>query len=111
MIPRQPVVVKRLAAGSYTDGVWTDGASTDVNITASIQPLTARQMLLLPEGRRNTTAYNLFTSSRLFTAEPATNTNADKVILPDGTYEVFSCESWQNGIINHYKAVVTRIVS
>ena len=90
-------------------GRYTEGTPTALTITASVQPLTADEMQLLPEGRRADESFRLYTDTRLLTANRVTNKNAD-IITIDGTrYEVLSCETWQNTIINHYKAIVSKI--
>ncbi|MCK4521419.1 MAG: hypothetical protein KAU20_02510 [Nanoarchaeota archaeon] len=114
MIPRQTLTVKRVAAGSYVLGIYQEGAESEFTIRASVQPLKANEMELLPDERRQSEAYRLYTDTPLQTAKegkkgsPET-VNADKVIIYGDTFEVYSVGTWQNQIINHYKIIVFKI--
>ena len=106
MIPRMVVTVHRLAVGSYIKGVFTEGAASTETIRASVQPASPNDLQSLPEGRRNSKAYRLYTDTRL---RLVTTSNPDKVVLFGEDYEVTTEEIWQNNIINHYKYIVTKI--
>lgn len=110
MIPRKTLSVKRFAAGSYnTDGDWVEGADSDFNISASVQPLTGREMEMLPEARRDSQSYKLYSDTQLLTADTSQTKNADIVTIDNEKFEVFSDEPWQNNIINHHKITVIKI--
>lgn len=81
------------------------GANADFNISCSIQPLRARDKEMLPEGYRNSEAFNLFTGTKLNTVE---DRNPDKVTWQGEVFEVLSVERWTNEIISHYKAVIVK---
>ena len=106
---REPLTVKRQdAAAVYTDGVGQDGSTSNVPITASVQPLRANEMELLPEGRRDGEAFRLYTSTELFPADEKTGKNADVVVYNGREYEVLSCARWQNRVVPHFKAVMVK---
>jgi len=109
MIPRQPLTVERSIGGTMDHGRYTEGTPTTLGITASIQPLQPDEMQLLPEGRRPEESFRLYTDTQLLTANRATNKNADIVTIAGTQYEVLSCATWQNEIIPHYKAIVSKI--
>lgn len=58
--------------GTWSSGVWTPGAETTYTITGSIQPLTNREVDLLPEGERWQDQRKLYTraSLRVVTSNP-----------------------------------------
>lgn len=85
------------------------GSETPLAFNGSEQPMTANEMNSLPEGRRTSSTKKLFVDIKLNSIEESNNTNPDRIILVDGTYEVFRVQDWQNGIIPHYVAFVTRI--
>lgn len=91
---------------------WLDGKpvnsayDADIIIKCSVQPLSGRELMNLPEGRRNRESFNLFTSTKLNTVE---DRNPDKIVVLGDTYEVVNCERWRNQIISHYKAVIQKI--
>lgn len=64
MLAQQTLTVERFAAGSYVDGVWTEGAKTTTTITGTLQPYSERgrqQMLRVPEGWRASVLFSLYT--------------------------------------------------
>lgn len=107
MLPRRKLEFKRVLKGEYVNGVWVDGKPITLWIHASVQSLTAKQMQSLPEGRRQMQSFTLFASIPLRTAEQNGN-QADIVIIDGDQYEVVAVEHWNNGILPHYKIVVTR---
>lgn len=111
---RTPITLRRPSAGSYVNGRWVEGSYTDSTITASIQPLKGEDMESLPEGRRDSEAYKMYTSTLVKTVQEAgSNQNADRVIFFGKEFEVHQVNEWQNNsnfnIVNHYKYLVLRV--
>ena len=112
MIPKKTLSLKRFAAGDYsaTTGDWVEGAEdTSENIEASVQPLRGKEMELLPEGRRESQAYKLYTGTQLFTVKTSPTNNPDQIQIDSNWFEVLIVEPWQNTIINHYKVIVVEL--
>jgi len=107
---RKNRVVKRYASsGEYVNGNFVPvGSPVTFLIMASQQPLTGRELEALPEGRRNSDSYSLFTDYPLVTAEVSKVNNPDIVMINNEEFEVIKVESWQNDVINHYKATVVK---
>lgn len=107
---RKPVTVKRTQTGSYIDGFWQEGGvvSPDPVILASVQPASQDDMQLLPEGRRVTGAYRVYTNDMLNLA--IGTQNADRVVINGADYEVMAEAGWANGIIPHKSYLVARVV-
>ena len=108
MIPRKTLTVTRYGLGSDVKGHYVEGTPSTFNITASVQPLRPNEMLLLPEGRRESEAFRLYTDTQLLPARKD-STNAEKVAIGSVDYEVLSCAIWDNNIIPHFKAIVVRL--
>lgn len=107
---RRPLTVTRKAGvDTYVKGVLVPGADGPLTITASVQPTKPDEMQLLPEGRRDSESFRLYTSTRLLTATDDTKKNADTVSINGFDYEVLYCATWQNNVINHYKALVVKL--
>ena len=109
---RIPLSLYRKAAGTYINGIWVEGAETLIPITASVQPTTGEEMLSLPEDRRNSKSYALFTSTKVEVIH--TGANPDQIVIFGERYEVIRVEPWQNrpavfGIINHYKFYAVKL--
>jgi hypothetical protein len=61
----------------------------------------------LPEGRRFSEFYNLYTDSPLNTVVVG-GSNPDVVLVDGVEFEIVKVENWANNIINHYKALIAR---
>lgn len=103
---RKSFVVKVAATGTWSNGIFTPGTPTTTNILASIQPLKPEDIQQLPEGRRNSKLFWIFTDTKL---NDVTTKNPDKVVINGEDYEVDKIEAWQNGVISHYKVLVIKI--
>lgn len=102
------VPVKRPPAGDYVDGVWVEGAPSNFDIKASVQPASGEDMESLPENRRTLATYRLYTDIHLLENLEGVR-NPDVVTLFGEDYEVTKVFPWRNGIIDHYKILATRI--
>lgn len=103
------LTVKRYA-GSYVNGRWVQSLSSTFTIQTSWQPADGRDTETLPEGKRSQQIYKCYPITELFVADPVSGQPADIVTGIDGKeYEVVSCAPNQNNIINHYKAMCTRV--
>jgi hypothetical protein len=88
MIGLQPLTVYRKAAGSIVDGVWRRGAESDFTIQGVIQPLTNKDLELLPEGERVPNQRKLYTTSTLLSADPDTAQEPDQVLYNGQRWQV-----------------------
>jgi len=100
-----------LTGGVYTNGRWVEGSPAEIVILASVQPAQLKDVSkiieLLPEGRRNSVIFQLYTNAKLNTTE---NTeNPDKAVIDGKEFEVTMEATWQNNVINHYLYIVTRL--
>lgn len=110
MIPRRPIKLIRVSPGSYdSDGIWSEGSEIISIIKASVQPTSPNDVEQIPEGRREQKSYTLFTDTNLIAL--GYHQNSDKFEIDGEIFEAVNVESWQNNIINHYKAIVVRIDS
>lgn len=106
---RQAHTLFRLT-GSYVDGDWVEASEASISITASIQPATGNDLQNVPEGRRASGVFAVFTDTAIQTAvQGATPTKADRLSIGGILHEAVHVEPWQNNVINHYKALFARI--
>lgn len=103
------VTVTRYAAGSYVNGTWTEGATTTLAITAAVQPASARQLLSLPENRRERASLVVITPAVLTCL--ATGQSPDRVAWAGKSWEVVQGEEYGHlGLAEkHYEYIVQRI--
>jgi len=104
---RQSITFTQRAAGSRTNGHWVEGSETQIPIQASIQPASPSDIAALPEGRRNTKTFRLYSDTLLNDLSSAQS--PDIVTLFGEKYEVTSLLPWRNNVINHYKYIVTKV--
>jgi hypothetical protein len=108
---RQERTVKRFTGGGYdASGFYNEGTESQFPIKCSVQNPKGQEMMLLDENRRDTAVFRIYADTQLFTASKSSQ-NPDRVVLDDGDYEVVKVMPWQNNIINHYKYLISKVVS
>lgn len=105
---RKPLTVIRKEAGSHQDYKWVPGAEVEIQIKASVQPITGSKLSVMPEGYRERGLYKLFTDTELKTVGTGTR-DPDIVVIGSSKYTCEEIREWQNGIIPHYEVIVSRI--
>ena len=106
---RKTITVTRTAPGSYVNGMWVEGSVSSLSARMSIQPLRLEEMDALPEGRRSSKAVKIYSDALLLPADQEASQNADKVLWQGKTWEVVACDSYQMGLIPHYKALAVEV--
>jgi len=86
---------KRRAGGSYVDGRWVDGAAEpDVDLVASVQPVSGRDLLRLPEGLRTRDTIAVITNGELRTANETAGLQADRLVVGGEEWEIVALDDW-----------------
>lgn len=106
-------VTRPASGGSYVAGKWVPApTSTTFNVVASIQPMKPFETSLLPEGYRNREAVRVYTATqvKVGTHSGSTLTRGDTFPWNQGTYEVFSVETYNGpggfvADLPHFKAI------
>jgi len=96
-------------SGGYINGVWVAGAGTVFSLSASVQPITGSDLQALPEGRRDKTAYKIFTNTLLQTANDGLGVSADILTINSVSCEVIACQPWSNCSLAHYSATAVAL--
>lgn len=86
--------VTRRAAATIDKGRDVPGRQTTLQISASVQPASGRDLLRLPEGRRATETQALFTTTLLLVGGQGSANEADLVSIEGRTWEVQNVQSW-----------------
>lgn len=102
---RRPTVGSR---GS--DGRWTDGASTDTSILATVQVASGKDLETLPEGERSRETIKVYTENTLGfrTTNQDTGVTADLLVVDAIVYEVRRSFP-QHPLIGHSKCLAVRL--
>lgn len=94
------ITIQRPGAGSYVDGEWSEATGSSFIIHGSPQPLTDREIQLLPEGVRSRAKIKLFVERH----EPALvcagvdSNRSDRVVLEGISHEVHALAVWTPAI-------------
>lgn len=101
------VTVTRKTPGTYINGRYTEGTSTNLTITANIQPgLKMNDTQYLPEGERGRRAIRIYTASEIRTRKEGTSGyDADEITYQGSVYVVRWCHHYAMGTLNHFKAI------
>ena len=92
----ETVSITRRAAGTHdaTSGLYVQGADSAVVATASLQPLSMREIEALPEGIRQRASFKLYTATELHPTDPTTQALGDQFTHNGITYEVTGLQNW-----------------
>jgi len=104
---RQTIVRRSRSAGTYVNGRYTQVTSDNGTIQGSIQPLTPDEVEQLPEGRRDSQSFWIYTDTKLNTV---TSENPDLLLINSEEYEVNKENIWQNDVIPHYRYLVIKLL-
>lgn len=87
-------VTRRLSSTFVNGRAVPDPSPTTVQIVASVQPASGRDLLRLPEARRDNETRILFTVTKLWTGDQGGTYEADIVTVDGIAWEVQHVESW-----------------
>lgn len=103
------ISVTRRAAGSYEDGVWVDGETEEISLSAIVQPMRSRELLNFPEAQRTRQAIKIYCDTELQTADEDAGTRADLVAYGGRSYEVHQVDQYTELGLGHFKAVAFKV--
>ena len=75
---------------------------------ASVQPMNAKELQLLPEGLRNAGATVVYTTCELLTVETSACKTPDRMVYRGVTYQIHSVEDWFD-LGGYYRCVAVRM--
>lgn len=109
MIPfaTELTVLRITTPESYDHGRLVPRGRTAITIQGSIQPMSPKDIKLLPEGRANTGSMVLYTESELRLPMPDDTQQSDRVVNLGYLWEPVSEEPW-SVLIPHRKYVLER---
>ena len=105
-----PLTIYRRTSGTYVDGDWVEGSTTEVSVQVNIQPLKPYEILQLPESERTRVWWKVYSADLLRTEKEGAH-DADEFVWKNDRYKVMKVDDWQSGmsILEHSKAYCTRI--
>lgn len=104
------IEVSDAAPGKFVKGRYKEGDSTTRKLVASVQPLTPREIQLLPEGRRERWSLKVFTRDPLFVNDTLAKTAASVITYKSKKFEVHQVNDWScRTDLPHYESVIILI--
>ena len=103
------VTVTRTAAGSYSGGYYSPGATTTLTVTMTVQPLLEKELLLKPEGERTRRWMKAYSPVELFTVDTAAGKRADLVAYDGTTFEVMGVSKYVAEGLSHWKLSLAEV--
>lgn len=105
------VSITRYAIGSWSNGQYTAGTTSEVVITAAIFPSLgeqseSNQLLRLPEGQRTRDTIRVFTYDPIYTTSAPNGRKADLVPYQGDNYEIKNLKIWDTDL---YDAIGTKV--
>ena len=95
--------------GSYVDGRWTPDISLDRKIMAHAQPLTNRELDLIPELYRDKQLLKFYCRDTLLQPESKEEQRgADFVLYGDDKYKIIMVKDWQQ-IGGYYVSIGAKV--
>lgn len=91
MIRDEELKFYRVTSTTYTDGLPVHNKELTFSMFCNVQPMNARDLLLVPEGDRHREQYTIFTENR--NQEPRLQAN-DRVVRLGKNFQIQSVEAW-----------------
>lgn len=107
-----PLTIFRKSEGSYVNGRWVEGSTSEIVLQVNIQPLKPYEILMLPEADRTRTWVKFYSADYARTLkEGEGGWAADEFIWKNDRYKIMKVDDWTNGmgILEHVKIQAARI--
>lgn len=99
------VVTRADADGAFVDGRFQEGANIVLNIDVSAQPLTPKEVKILPAERREGENWNFYTEEELFINDQVNQRPADVVTYKGRQFEIHQVNDWTDTDLEHYHSI------
>jgi hypothetical protein len=91
------------------DGVFQPGGTSTFDIQISLQPYSAEELLLLPEGERTRRHMKGYTVTRLYNAKQSRGAKSDRLDYDGTVFEVQEVERWKVTDLDHFKVIIAEL--
>lgn len=100
---RRPYTVRRRGEQRIIDG-YAVRDSSDFTAMLNVQPMSANELLALPEGERTVKRVKTFGADELISSDEHGGRPGDLLFLDGQWYECKSCVHWLHTPLAHYEA-------
>lgn len=105
LFPKNITVLRETAGAYNATGVWVDGSTTELTVTGSVQPMTAREIEALEIGRKDIGKVKAFVNQELIISTEGGTSKGDKLVYDGKWYEVIAKDNFNNDLIPHYRYI------
>lgn len=102
------VIISRARTSDVVDGMAQEPILRTFESTMSLQPVTQKDLLQLPEGMRESAVIKGYTIDELFTVKTSEFKIPDKVIFEGISYQVQTVDNWK-ATAGYYKILAVRL--
>ena len=100
--------VERPGAGTYVAGVYQPGTTETFEVRASVQPVSNRELLRLPEGLRTSLLIKVVTETELRIGAAPGGPGPDIVTYRGDRYQVEAVDAWDE-FGGGYEAIARKV--
>lgn len=104
--PGTYTVTRTTDGGHDSKGRAVAGSASTFEITASVQPMSGRDVQLLPEGYHGKETQKLYTTTALVAVDASNE--PDEVSIGGENWKVIMVKHWEAFGSDHYKAILSR---
>lgn len=107
-----PLTIFRKSEGSYVNGRWVEGTTSEIVLQVNIQPLKPYEIYMLPEADRTRAWVKFYSADYARTLKEGTSGwSADEFIWKGDRYKIMKVDDWTNGmgILEHVRVQAARI--
>ncbi len=115
LIKFTPMTIKRRSAGSYTNGEWVEGTTTDITVSMKVQPVKPFELMQFPESDRSKEWLKVYCDTNLRSqVEGVGGWDADEFeweSVVDGTaytFKIMKTYRFKDSCIDHWKGWAAR---
>ena len=105
-----PLTILRRVAGSYVNGDWVEGTTTNIPIEVNIQPARDHELMIFPESERSKEWYKLYSADEIRTQlEGVGGYDADEFTFLGKRFKVMKARRYSMGILDHFRGFAVRV--
>lgn len=109
-LPNQTLTITRTGAGSYTNGVYSGGATSSIVVQAIVWPATHKELQLLPESLRSRASLGIISKDTIRSANDPAGYQGDRFTFDGSIWEIQSVSSW-SAQANFYHGIASKVVN
>ena len=100
---KKPYTIRRYGQQTITGG-YASAPYTDFRTQLNVQPLSAKEVMALPEGERAAKRLKSFGKVKLAHSEDSGETPGDRIFYNGEWFECVSADMWDHTLLSHWRS-------